>query len=96
MNINGTAGGIEYASALITDSLGNDLSFASFVVGLSTDEGTAPTVWKAPDVQESVGTNMRVKMLIQGKQPGTYFLWVKVTDNPEIIPLVCTSYITIK
>ena len=96
MIIYASAGGIEYASALVTETTGLDITNDTFVVGLSTDQNTPPPSWQVPDVQQNVGTNVRVKMLIQGQAPGTYWLWVKVTDNPEIIPLVCTNYITIK
>ena len=91
MIINVTAGGIEYASALITDTTGQDLTAATFQVGLGTNSRTAPAAWQAPDVQESVGTNVRVKLLIDGITPGRYWLWVKITDTPEIIPTACTN-----
>jgi hypothetical protein len=86
--INVTAGEKEYVTAVLT---GDDLTGATFSVGLSTSTVTPPGSWTAADLVNSTPTETRVSMLVQGApmaNAARQFLWVRVTDIPEILYLV--------
>lgn len=95
MKINVTQGAKEYVGAKVTDTAGADLSGATFEVALG-DYQTPPTTWQTPDglsVDDAVAT---VRLLVDNvDQIGKGYLWVKVTDNPEVILLRTTSVIEV-
>lgn len=87
MNVNATAGETKYAGANLTDANNADLSTTTITMGLSQSSTTAPTTWSAPDYSDtSVIGKATVKLLVHSTQaPGTYYLWIKMIDNPETL-----------
>lgn len=84
-----TAGATEYASAVITERTGKSLDTATVQLALGTDSRYPPAIgWTAPDVVEHAGATVTAKMLITSGAPlGTFYLWARVADNPEVIPV---------
>jgi hypothetical protein len=80
-----------YVGGTITETTGKDISGATFQIALSPDNQIPPTVWVTPTVnmQGATTASRVVKLLVDtGTTPGTYFVWARVTDNPEIEPLL--------
>lgn len=90
--INLTAGAMEYTWPLtLVEVTGKDISGVPILLSLGTY--SEPGAWQSPDVDEaqSVKSQRVVQMLVGGTlkpAPGTYYVWSKVTDNPEIVPRV--------
>jgi hypothetical protein len=86
-----TAGDPEYTLPVtVTEVTGKDISADVVALGLSTSKTLPPTVWTPPDVDHSTAVNVRVVQVLVGTSlsptPGTYFVWVQVTDTPEKPP----------
>lgn len=84
-----SAGAIEYTRPLtITETTGKDISSATVVLSLGTyDE---PGDWLTPDTDTAPSTSSRTVQLLIGDDlkpaEGSYWLWSKVGDTPEVIP----------
>lgn len=86
-----TAGEKEYVGGTVTANDGDDISGATFLIGLSTSQSAPPASWVAPDVDEQGATtaDRLVKLLVEAPQAaGSYYCWVRVTDVPEDVFLV--------
>jgi hypothetical protein len=84
-----TNGAKEYAANKVTEANGVDLETATFTVGLGL-YATPPATWQAPNAQEVSGSTATVKLLVDDVaqvSAKAQYLWVKVTDNPEVILL---------
>lgn len=93
-----TAGNKRYVGGTITETSGASIASATFVVALSSSNTVPPTVWVAPTVstQGDTTADRVLKFLIDSNtSAGSYFLWARVTDTPEIEPLVLTSQFTV-
>ena len=92
--INVTAGAKEYLTAVVTETTGADLAAATFEVALGSSRVTPPTTgWQAPDATERAGAVVRTSLLVDDvAQIGNpRWLWVRVTDSPELIPIACSE-----
>jgi hypothetical protein len=91
--INVTAGAAEYLVATVTERNGESLAATTFEVGLSSSRTEPPDTWQDPDVTTIDGATAEVSLLVDDvAQVGDYlFLWVRATDSPEVLPLVCTN-----
>lgn len=80
----------EYATGLFTETEGKDMTSATAQIGLSSDRATPPTTWEAPDAtsRPTVSTIRVSKLIDTDVAIGTYWLWIKVTDSPEVLPRV--------
>jgi hypothetical protein len=87
-----SAGAAVYVGGTITEVTGKDISADTYQISLGSD--TQPGTWLTPDVS-TVGTSNAqhiVKLLVSSSVPsglakGTYWVWVKISDTPEIQPL---------
>lgn len=79
----------QYVGGVITEKTHKNITATTIQLALGSADQPPATGWAAPDVDISVNTYTRqVKMLIDNTQIlGTYWLWAKITDNPEIIPV---------
>jgi hypothetical protein len=81
-------GAVEYSwPVTVRETTGDDIS--ADPVRLSLGTYTEPGTWVIPAVDEpQTDTSTRVaQMLIDATvPPGTYHLWVRVTDTPEVVP----------
>jgi hypothetical protein len=80
-----------YVGGTITETTGKDITGATFQVALGSDNVTPPTAWVTPSVNTQGGTTADrvLKLLVDSSTTvGTYFVWAKVADNPEIEPLL--------
>ncbi|MDF1603418.1 hypothetical protein [Nocardioides sp. YIM 152315] len=92
ITIRATAGETEYLTATVAEKNGADLTGATFTVGLSASRETPPESWGAPDDVTIDGSTATVKLLVDSDTTaGTYWMWVKVDDSPEVILLACTN-----
>ena len=97
--VNVSEGMKEYASGLISEERGIDISSATFQVGLGGfDFDNLPSTWTTPDEDVYVSSNCRRvgKLIDTSVPPGVHWVWVKVSDNPEIIPLRIDISIVVK
>jgi hypothetical protein len=90
-----TGGEREYLTATVTERYAASLAGVTFQVGLGT-ANTKPAAWAAADLVVLSGTNdevAKVSMLIDaaGDIGADKRLWVKVTDSPEVLFLVCAN-----
>lgn len=80
----------EYVGGKISEKSHKDISAVTIQLALGgPDVPPSPgPAWHAPGVDNALNTYTReVKMLIDSNQAlGTFWLWAKITDNPEIIP----------
>lgn len=92
MNIDVTRGEKEYVVGKVTEKNGRDLAEATFMVGLGK-AALPPTTWQAPDLLEVNGAVAVVSLLVDeiAQIGDKQYLWVKVTDNPEVIFLRASS-----
>lgn len=85
-----TNGALEYTYPLtITDRNGKDIHADTIALSLGTT--TTPGTWQAPDTDvASADKASRTVQLLVGSglvpAPGTYWLWSKISDSPEIAP----------
>lgn len=86
--INLTAGATEYTwPVTITETNGADISGG--LVQIALGSYTDPGPWRIPDViTRPTPSSATVKMLLGNGAPtaGTYYVWVRVTDTPEVVP----------
>lgn len=98
----------QYVGGTITELTGKDITGATFQVGLGTSLEIPPTTWGTPDISlpgpgvilkdgtAIPGTAQRILKILIATQPvGTYYVWAKITDNPEIEPVVFPDRITL-
>ena len=88
--INVTDGMREYIGGTVTERFGANISDTVFQVGLGGyDQEHLPDIWTSPDLDSSPTSSKRkIDKLIDGSAPlGVHYLWIRVQDNPEIIPL---------
>ena len=52
-----------------------------------TDRSTRPVTWVAPYV-----LGLESGILISGYTVGTYVVWARVTDSPEVVVLICGTF----
>lgn len=100
-----TAGAVEMTlPRTITETSGEDISNDPVVVSLGS--WTEPGAWVTPDRltrgTTEVGDVLQhwvvVQLLIGGTlkpQVGDYWLWTKITDDPEVVPRRTSGRITI-
>jgi hypothetical protein len=92
-----TSGAARYVGGTVTEVTGKDISADTFTMGLS-HISTPPTVWVAPSVSTAGATlNIRtLKLLVTNTTlPGTYWVWAKIVDSPEIEPIILQGPITV-
>jgi hypothetical protein len=92
-----TAGEKQYVGGTVTELTGKDISAATFEIALGTI-AAPPAVWSVPDVTIAGATTAQrvVKLLVTNTTPpGTYWVWVRIIDNPEVKPLIVQGPITI-
>lgn len=98
-----SGGAKAYVGGTLTELTGKDISGDTVVMGLSTDELTQPTNWFAPDSSTSPIVSQRLlKLLVSLVLPAShapiagrsYYVWAKITDNPEILPIVLQQFDT--
>lgn len=79
------------------DGTPTDITTDQVLVALGTSR--QPGAWIAPDVIEhSSPSTVVVQLLVGGTlkpDPGTYRLWVKISDDPEIVPLLSPDVLVI-
>lgn len=87
-----TDGAIEYTwPVTITETNGEDISVKTIEMSLSGSHLTAGT-WQAPDKDKpGLTTASRVVQLLIGAGhtnpgKGTWYLWWRITDAPEVAP----------
>lgn len=84
--VSNPAGAIEYTWPT-TITADHDIHSDTVQVSLGT--AAEPGSWVAPTIdppQNDVKTRV-VKLLVNNStEPGTYWLWVRLTDNPEVVP----------
>lgn len=80
------AGAVEYTWPT-TITADHDISADTVQVSLGSY--SEPASWVTPDVddaQTDVNTRVVQKLVTSAVNPGTYYLWVRLTDNPEVVP----------
>ncbi len=98
-----TAGAVKYVGGTITETTGKDISADPFVMSLGSDKNPG-TDWVAPDASVAGATNniRTLKLLVSASLPagitvpGTYWVWAKVTDAPEVEPMRLQGPITVR
>lgn len=88
-----SSGAARYVGGTVTEVNGADISTATYQISLGSFDRPGST-WLTPDIS-TVGTSVAqriVKYLVSastpaGIQPGTYWVWIKVTDASEIEPI---------
>lgn len=85
--INVTAGGARYVGGTITETTGKDISADTVVMALGSD--TTPGIWTTPDVKVAAVASVTVKLLVTNAVAvGTYWIWGRITDSPEVEPFI--------
>lgn len=87
-----------YVGGTVTETTGKDISGATFVVALGADNVTPPGSWVSPSVniQGATVAARVLKLLIDtSTAPGQYFIWARITDNPEIEPVLLDGPIAV-
>ena len=92
-----SAGAAVMVGGTITEKTGKNLAAATFevVLGSETQPGTP---WLTPNssVQGTTTAERIVQLLVNSSTPkGTYHLWVRVTDTPEILPMRFPNYLIV-
>lgn len=84
--INVSLGAAEYTQPVtITESNGANISGDS--VQISLGSYNAPGAWVNGVLTRPSISSATIKMLVDNSvSPGVYYVWVKVTDTPEIAP----------
>lgn len=85
--INVTGGAAEYVTARLTEVFDEDITGATFSVGLGGYE-TPPTTWKVPNEIEFEGTSAALVSLLVDNTftpRRKAYLWVKLLDTPEVL-----------
>lgn len=104
-----TAGAKKYVGGTITETTGKDITTATIQIALGPSKVVVPTTgWVTPDVSvagpgATIGgvaippTAQRVvKLLVtNATPPGLYYCWVRITDNPEVEPIMIQGPIII-
>lgn len=80
-----------HVGGTIIETNGKDITSATFQIALGTDNEVPPdpSSWVAPsvNVQGAAVSQRTVLLLVDSSTPlGTYFVWGRVADNPEIEP----------
>jgi hypothetical protein len=91
-----SAGAAVMVGGTVTEKTLKNISAATFEVVLGS-ETTPGTTWLTPNVsvQGPDGPHTRVVQLLVNSgntSKGVYYLWVRVTDTPEILPLRFPNY----
>lgn len=86
-----TSGGREYMTGVITETTGRDLTNDAVQVSLGTS--AAPGVWMVPDLTaHPTPSQVEAALLVgPGTPPGTYVLWLRVADTPEVVDRACRN-----
>lgn len=79
-------GATEYTwPVTVTETTGKDISGDTVQVSLGTYG--APGTWTSGVLTRPTASSATVKLLVTNTvTPGTYYVWVKVSDSPEIVP----------
>lgn len=93
-----SAGATEQCGGTITEKTGKDLTATGIQISLGS--ATQPGSWGTPS-QDILGpANVRTVTMLVGATPNTpkgeYWVWVKITDTPEIITLRFPQKIVVK
>lgn len=85
-----TSGMSRLVGGTITEANGLDISGDTVVMGLSASPQVLPSTWKAPtQITSGPVSVLKVLLLIDASvQPGTYWVWAKITDGQEVEPLM--------
>lgn len=94
-----SSGAIQYLAVLLTETSGKNISGDTYELSLGAYD--TPGTWFAPTVEIVTTSQVRVKALVGAGQtinpaPGTYWLWYRVTDTPEVDPERVDERIVIK
>lgn len=92
-----TLGEVQYTwPVVITETEGKDISTSTIEVSVSTDH-RAPGTWRTPDKDVSGPDNVRaVQLLVDDTfEPNSYWIWVRVTDNPEVVIMRAAQFIVV-
>lgn len=82
-----SAGAAEHTwPTTLTETTGKDISADQVQISLGTAD--APGTWSSPDLLDrpTTASVTAAKLVTNAVAPGTYFVWVKLTDDPEIVP----------
>lgn len=82
-----SAGAVEYTlPTIVTETTGKNIT--ADIVQVSLGTYADPGVWQSPDVKTSpTPSSVSVQILIGASlnpAPGHYYVWVKLTDSPEV------------
>lgn len=82
-------GAVEYTwPVTITETNGKNITGDTVQISLGTYD--APGTWQAGVVQRPGNSTAVIQLLINNTvAAGSYWVWVKVTDSPEIVPRRC-------
>lgn len=84
-----SSGATEYVGGVITETTGKNISAATVQMALGS--ATVPGTFAAPSTDTSGPVNVRKVTMLVGTTPNTpkgeYWVWVKVTDTPEVTTL---------
>jgi hypothetical protein len=86
-----TEGASEYVWAALRETGGLDISADTVSVALGTY--TSPGQWVTPaDLQHPTSSTARAAYQVNSSTPpGRYWLWVRVVDGSETVPLRCNE-----
>lgn len=89
-----------YVGGTVTEKDGNDISGDTFTVALGTSNTIPPSSgWVVPGVNQAGkgGSSTRLLLFLvdNNVDPGVYWIWANIVDNPEIEPLVLDGPITV-
>lgn len=82
-----STGATEQVGGTITEKNGKDLTSTTVEISLGSE--LRPGTWTTPSVNILGPVNVRKVTMLVGATPNTpkgeYWVWVKITDTPEII-----------
>lgn len=79
----------QYVGGVVREGTGKNIQGATFTIGLG-DESEPPDTFVTPSLSEQGATEAerRVRLLVAAPTaPGTYWCWINVEDDPEILPV---------
>lgn len=95
-----STGAKEYVTGLLTEITGKNITTSPVKVGFApTTQTLPPTTWYTPDVLANPTTSQVQASLLIGSTytppPGSYYLWMQLTDGGEIMQRVIPSLVVI-
>lgn len=86
-----TAGAVEYTWPIVVREL-NGADISAVTIEVSFGSSAAPDTWQTPDVDDpQADAATRVVQILIGDTLAPdagddYYLWVRITDAPEVVP----------